>query len=177
MKLIKKIALGVCALAMCGVVFFGCSNAASGADNSLQTRGGSPLTSGSSSGYTEVWSGSTVIAWSINESGEFVSADKLTNAKGLRITYTTDGGESHCVKFLQGDSWEDIMVSSVEGDGMIANSGADVGKAIWPWKDQTNATFSMFWVPGSEDATKVLSKGIKVYGDGVTLTKIETIAQ
>ena len=128
--------------------------------------------------YTEVWTGSTQIAWSINESGEFVSADKLSNAKGLRVTFTTDDASSHCMKFLQGDDWKDIALSSVEGSGSLADSSAgnDAGKAVYLWANQTTgATVSIYWVPGSEDATKVLAKGIKVYGDGATLTKIEVI--
>lgn len=82
------------------------------------------------------------------------------------------------MKFLQGDSWADITLSSVEGSGSLADSSAgnDAGKAVYLWANQTTgATVSIYWVAGSEDATKVLAKGIKVYGDGATLTKIEVI--
>ena len=126
---------------------------------------------------TVVWTGSTVIGWNISESGEYITSDKVANAKGIRVTYTTDDSDSHCFKFLQGDTWTDITLGSVTGDGTLADSsaGTDEGKAVWLSKNQTDAVVSVYWTAGSEDETKVRTKGIKVYGDGATLTKIEVL--
>ena len=193
MKMIKKIALGACALALFGGAFVGCSNAASDnnpltqqpttqptqttttANGTGSTEQTQTQTQSASTEYTELWSGTSELAWGKGDkNGEYFTNDKLSaNAKGLRITYTTDNTDDHCLKFLQGDSWQDIALDSVSGSGELASSGTDAGKAVWLWKGQTNATVSILWKAGSEDETKVLSKGIKVYGNGATLTKIE----
>lgn len=180
MKLVKKIFSGAFALAACGALFFSCSNAA-GDSNALTStttqpaQGGGTQTQVQASEYTELWTGTSELAWSKGDNnGEFFSNDKLSaNAKGLRITYTTDNTDDHCLKFLQGDSWQDIVLESVSDSGELASSGTDAGKAVWLWKGQSNATVSILWKAGSEDEKKVLSKGIKVYGNGATLTKIE----
>ena len=128
---------------------------------------------------TAAWTGTSVLDWNLgDDNGVYITADKVpNNAKGIKITYTTDNTDSHCMKFLEGTTWGHIAVASVTGEGMIANEGADAGIAIWVWKEQTDSTVSVFWTADSDDETNVLGGGIKVYGDGATLTKIEVITE
>ncbi|MBO7122394.1 MAG: hypothetical protein J6V90_03830 [Treponema sp.] len=149
-----------------------------GGEQTQTTNGGEQTqTSGGQETATVVWTGTELIGWTINESGVYidVSNDKLVNAKGIRVTYTTGNGESHCLKFLEGTNWQDIALGSVNGAGTLADSGQDAGKAVWLQNNTTDAVVSIYWISGSTDETNVLAGGIKVYGDGATLTKIEVL--
>ena len=80
MKMTRRIALGTAALALCGALFFSCSNSAggnllAGAGNNTNGTGSQPTQGGGSGqtqspaaiAYNKLWEGSKTMAWSGDE--------------------------------------------------------------------------------------------------------------
>ena len=150
--------------------------------------GGEAITETTSNNSSEtvtpsvIWEGSSEIAWSLgNASGVALDNAALfpEEVKGIKITYSTDDTNSHCIKILQANTWNDITLETVEGAGSIRNNTTkpdpDNGKAIDLWKTQTDAIVTVHWTTTA--AEDIIGHGIKVYGDGATITKIETVLE
>lgn len=175
MKVIEKIALGVCALALCGGMFFSCSNAAGdGSPNQqqiLQGGGNGQTQSSATISYNEVWSGSQKIDWDAN--GVSIDHAKFTaDFDSLRVTYNASAG---AIKLSACDPWTDITLTAASvSDGTIAADGA----FNLPTGDNKTVTIKL------SDSDVALIKGqekdgawggVKIYGaDTVTLLKVES---
>lgn len=122
-----------------------------------------------------VWEGEAALAWSSGDNnGAVIDGSKITDSTvGLRFTYTTDDSDSHCMKFLNADTWQDVILKKIEGNGSLADSGDDKDKAVYLWQSQTDATVIIYW---SDDiAGTIKNNGIKFFGDGATITKVELV--
>ncbi|MCR4631536.1 MAG: hypothetical protein K5786_07875 [Treponema sp.] len=128
-----------------------------------------------------LWTGSADCSWSLGDdsgvalNGNDAIAKLTSDVKGIKVTYTTDDSKEHCLKILNATDWTDITLDSVTGSGELASSGDDAGKAVYLWKSQTDASVSIYWT--TEAFEKISGKGLKVYGDGATLTKIEIVTE
>ncbi len=175
MKLFGKILYGVSAAALCGALFFGCSNAAGdGSPNQQQTPqgGGSGQTqSPATISYNEVWSGSQKIDWGDN--GVSIDHAKFTaDFDSLRVTYNASGG---AIKLSVCDPWTDITLAAASvSDGTIADDGA----FNLPTGDNKTVTIKL----SDADVAGIKGQnkdgawgGVKIYGaDTVTLLKVES---
>ncbi|MBQ7619775.1 MAG: hypothetical protein IJS51_06560 [Treponema sp.] len=175
MKVIEKIALGVCALALCGGMFFSCSNAAGdGSPNQQQPApgGGTGQTQSSATvAYNEVWSGSQKIDWDAN--GVSIDHAKFTaDFDSLRVTYNASAG---AIKLSVCEPWTDITLTAASvSDGTIADDGA----FNLPTGDNKTVTIKL----SDADVAGIKGQekdgawgGVKIYGaDTVTLLKVES---
>ncbi len=113
MKLVKKIALGVCALALCGIALVGCSNSSD-----------SPALGGqlsASAQYNTVWSGNTKMGWSGDNNCVVIDHALFpADFDGLRITYSASEG---AIKIAVCDPWTELKPSKMSS-GSIASDGA-----------------------------------------------------
>lgn len=183
MKMTRRIALGTAALALCGALFFGCSNSAggnllagadgTGAAGSQPTQGGGngQTQSPATISYNEVWSGSQKIDWDAN--GVSIDHAKFTaDFDSLRVTYNASAG---AIKLSVCDPWTDITLTAASvSDGTIAADGA----FNLPTGDNKTVTIKL------SDSDVALIKGqekdggwggVKIYGaDTVTLLKVES---
>ncbi len=173
MKLFGKILYGVSAAALCGALFFGCSNAAGdGSPNQQQTPqgGGSGQTqSPATISYNEVWSGSQKIDWGAN--GVSIDHAKFTaDFDSLRVTYNASAG---AIKLAACDPWTELKPATIS-DGSIGDDGA----LNLPTGDNQTVTVKL------SDSDVALIKGqekdgawggVKIFGaDTVTLLKVES---
>ena len=184
MKMTRRIALGTAALALCGALFFSCSNSAGG--NPLALTGntpdatGSQPTQGGGSGqtqspatisYNEVWSGTQKIDWGDN--GVSIDHAKFTaDFDSLRVTYNASAG---AIKMSVCDPWTDITLTAASvSDGTIADDGA----FNLPTGDNKTVTIKL----SDADVAGIKGQnkdgawgGVKIYGaDTVTLLKVES---
>lgn len=183
MKMTRRIALGTAALALCGALFFGCSNSAggnllagadgTGAAGSQPTQGGGngQTQSPATISYNEVWSGSQKIDWDAN--GVSIDHAKFTaDFDSLRVTYNASAG---AIKLSVCEPWTDITLTAASvSDGTIAADGA----FNLPTGDNKTVTIKL------SDSDVALIKGqekdggwggVKIYGaDTVTLLKVES---
>lgn len=184
MKMTRRIALGTAALALCGALFFGCSNSAGG--NPLAGEGNTPNATGSQPAqgggngqkqgsatisYNEVWSGSQKIDWGAN--GVSIDHAKFTaDFDSLRVTYNASAG---AIKLSVCDPWTDITLTAASvSEGTIADDGA----FNLPTGDNKTVTVKL------SDSDVALIKGqekdgawggVKIYGaETVTLLKVES---
>ena len=119
---------------------------------------------------TELWSGNAQLDWSKGDNnGDVINADKFAGKtfSGLKFTISDSVKDATTIKIMQQGAWSDIPFAGVEGDGMIANSGDDSGKALWIWGNSVTVKFS------EETIALIKENGIKFYGTGVTITKVE----
>lgn len=184
MKVTRRIALGTAALALCGALFFSCSNSAGG--NPLALTGNTPDATGSQpaqgggSGqtqspatisYNEVWSGSQKIDWDAN--GVSIDHAKFTaDFDSLRVTYNASAG---AIKLSVCEPWTDITLTAASvNDGTIAADGA----FNLPTGDNKTVTIKL----SDADVAGIKGQekdgawgGVKIYGaDTVTLLKVES---
>lgn len=183
MKMTRRIALGTAALALCGALFFSCSNSAggnllagadgTGAAGSQPTQGGGNGQTQNSAtvAYNEVWSGSQKIDWDAN--GVSIDHAKFTaDFDSLRVTYNASAG---AIKLSACDPWTDITLTAASvSEGTIAADGA----FNLPTGDNKTVTIKL------SDSDVALIKGqekdgawggVKIYGaDTVTLLKVES---
>lgn len=184
MKIIEKIALGVCALALCGGVFFSCSNAASsgsgltggtGSTDSAGTGTGNGTGSGAATiQYTEVWSGSKTIDWDAN--GLTMDHALFTaDFDALRVTFNASEGG---FKMAACEPWTVITLTDTSiSSGSI---GAD-GTFYLPTGDAQTVTIKL----SAADVALIKGQehdgawgGLKIFGaDTVTITKVESFKQ
>ena len=183
MKMTRRIALGTAALALCGALFFGCSNSAggnplagadgTGAAGSQPTQGGGNGQTQNSAtiSYNEVWSGSQKIDWDAN--GVSIDHAKFTaDFDSLRVTYNASSG---AIKLSACDPWTDITLTAASvSDGTIAADGA----FNLPTGDNQTVTVKLSdsdvaLIKGQEKAGAW--GGVKIYGaETVTLLKVES---
>lgn len=183
MKMTRRIALGTAALALCGALFFGCSNSAggnlltgangTGAAGSQPTQGGGNGQTQSSAtvAYNEVWSGSQKIDWDAN--GVSIDHAKFTaDFDSLRVTYNASAG---AIKLSVCEPWTDITLTAASvNDGTIAADGA----FNLPTGDNKTVTIKL----SDTDVAGIKGQGqagawggVKIYGaDTVTLLKVES---
>ena len=185
MKLFGKILYGVSAAALCGALFFSCSNAAGdGSPNQQQApqaggtgqapqAGGAGQTQNPAAAieYTEVWSGSKTMAWSGEEDCVVVDHAKFTAAfDSLRITYNASAG---AIKVAACDPWKELKPESMS-DGSIGSDGAlnlPTGNAQTVTVKLDAAAVAA--IKGDEGATGW--GGLKIFGENtVTVTKVES---
>lgn len=184
MKMTRRIALGTAALALCGALFFSCSNSAGG--NLLAGAGnipngtGSQPTQGGGSGQTQIpaaiaynklWEGSKTMAWSGDENCVVIDhAVFSADFDSLRVTYNASAG---AIKLAACDPWTELKPAAIS-DGSI---GAD-GALNLPTGDNKTVTVKL------SDSDVALIKGqgkdgawggVKIFGaDTVTLLKVES---
>ncbi|MBR5965094.1 MAG: hypothetical protein IK015_03110 [Treponema sp.] len=180
MKIIEKIALGVCALALCGGVFFSCSNAASsgsgltggtGSTDSAGTGTGNGTGSGAATiQYTEVWSGSKTMAWSGDENCVVIDHAKFTaDFNSLRITYAATAG---AIKIAACDPWTELKPDSVNA-GSIGDDGAVNLETSVQTVTVALSAANVALIKGQEKSGAW--GGLKIFGaDTVTVTKVES---
>lgn len=183
MKMTRRIALGTAALALCGALFFGCSNSAggnllagadgTGAAGSQPTQGGGngQTQSPATISYNEVWSGSQKIDWDAN--GVSIDHAKFTaDFDSLRVTYNASAG---AIKLSVCEPWTDITLTAASvNDGTIADDGA----FNLPTGDNKTVTIKL----SDADVAGIKGQekdgawgGVKIYGaDTVTLLKVES---
>lgn len=184
MKMTRRIALGTAALALCGALFFSCSNSAGG--NPLALTGNTPDATGSQPtqgggngqtqspatvSYNEVWSGSQKIDWDAN--GVSIDHAKFTaDFDSLRVTYNASAG---AIKLSVCEPWTDItLTAAFVNDGTIAADGA----FNLPTGDNKTVTIKL----SDADVAGIKGQekdgawgGVKIYGaDTVTLLKVES---
>ena len=184
MKMTRRIALGTAALALCGALFFSCSNSAGG--NPLALTGNTPDATGSQpaqgggSGqtqspaavaYNKLWEGSKTMAWSGDENCVVIDhAVFSADFDSLRVTYNASAG---AIKLAACDPWTELKPAAIS-DGSI---GAD-GALNLPTGDNQTVTVKL------SDSDVALIKGqgkdgawggVKIFGaDTVTLLKVES---
>ena len=183
MKMTRRIALGTAALALCGALFFSCSNSAggnlltgadgTGAAGSQPTQGGGngQTQSPATISYNEVWSGSQKIDWDAN--GVSIDHAKFTaDFDSLRVTYNASAG---AIKLSVCEPWTDITLTAASvNDGTIAADGA----FNLPTGDNKTVTIKL----SDTDVAGIKGQGqagawggVKIYGaDTVTLLKVES---
>lgn len=183
MKMTRRIALGTAALALCGALFFSCSNSAggnllagadgTGAAGSQPTQGGGngQTQSPATISYNEVWSGSQKIDWDAN--GVSIDHAKFTaDFDSLRVTYNASAG---AIKLSVCEPWTDITLTAASvNDGTIADDGA----FNLPTGDNKTVTIKL----SDTDVAGIKGQGqagawggVKIYGaDTVTLLKVES---
>ena len=183
MKMTRRIALGTAALALCGALFFSCSNSAggnlltgadgTGAAGSQPTQGGGngQTQSPATISYNEVWSGSQKIDWDAN--GVSIDHAKFTaDFDSLRVTYNANAG---AIKLSVCEPWTDITLTAASvNDGTIAADGA----FNLPTGDNKTVTIKL----SDADVAGIKGQerdgawgGVKIYGaDTVTLLKVES---
>lgn len=183
MKMTRRIALGTAALALCGALFFSCSNSAggnlltgadgTGAAGSQPTQGGGngQTQSPATVSYNEVWSGSQKIDWDAN--GVSIDHAKFTaDFDSLRVTYNASSG---AIKLSVCEPWTDITLTAASvSDGTIAADGA----FNLPTGDNKTVTIKL----SDTDVAGIKGQGqagawggVKIYGaDTVTLLKVES---
>ncbi|MBR3542656.1 MAG: hypothetical protein IKN82_03035 [Treponema sp.] len=179
----RRIALGTAALALCGALFFSCSNSAggnllagadgTGAAGSQPTQGGGngQTQSPATISYNEVWSGSQKIDWDAN--GVSIDHAKFTaDFDSLRVTYNASAG---AIKLSVCEPWTDITLTAASvNDGTIADDGA----FNLPTGDNKTVTIKL----SDTDVAGIKGQGqagawggVKIYGaDTVTLLKVES---
>ena len=184
MKMTRRIALGTAALALCGALFFSCSNSAGG--NPLALTGNTPVATGSQptqgggSGqtqspatisYNKLWEGSKTMAWSGDENCVVIDhAVFSADFDSLRVTYNASAG---AIKLAACDPWTELKPAAIS-DGSI---GAD-GALNLPTGDNQTVTVklsdsdvALIKGQGKDDAWG----GVKIFGaDTVTLLKVES---
>ncbi len=184
MKMTRRIALGTAALALCGALFFSCSNSAGG--NPLALTGntpdvtGSQPTQGGGSGqtqspaaiaYNKLWEGSKTMAWSGDENCVVIDhAVFSADFDSLRVTYNASAG---AIKLAACDPWTELKPAAIS-DGSIGDDGA----LNLPTGDNQTVTVKL------SDSDVALIKGqgkdgawggVKIFGaDTVTLLKVES---
>ena len=179
----RRIALGTAALALCGALFFSCSNSAGG--NPLALAGGtgaagSQPAQGGGSGqtqspatisYNKLWEGSKVMGWSGDVNCVVIDhADFSADFDSLRVTYNASAG---AIKLAACDPWTELKPATIS-DGSIGDDGA----LNLPTGDNQTVTVKL------SDSDVALIKGqekdgawggVKIFGaDTVTLLKVES---
>ena len=117
-----------------------------------------------------IWSGEAELDWNKGDNnGDCISKDKFAEKTftGLKFTISKFVKDNATIKILQQEVWKDISFKSADGDGKLADSGEDSGKALWVWGNSVTVTFS------EETVKAIKENGIKFYGTGVTITKVE----
>ena len=184
MKTTRRIALGTAALALCGALFFSCSNSAggnllAGAGNNTNGTGSQPTQGGGSGqtqstatiSYNKLWEGSKTMAWSGDENCVVIDhAVFSADFDSLRVTYNASAG---AIKLAACDPWTELKPAAIS-DGSI---GAD-GALNLPTGDNQTVTVKL------SDSDVALIKGqgkdgawggVKIFGaDTVTLLKVES---
>ena len=137
------------------------SNGTSSSSNG--TGDGTPVT---------IWTGTAELNWSLgNDNGAHITADKFTaQTKGVRLTYSSTTGGA--IQFMEGKSWSKILPSDISGSASLAPAPND-DKNTYVWENQTDVTFSATFA--SEDIQNIIAGGLKFYGDGPTITKVELL--
>ncbi len=183
MKMTRRIALGTAALALCGALFFSCSNSAggnllagadgTGAAGSQPTQGGGNGQTQSSAtvAYNKLWEGSKVMGWSGDVNCVVIDhADFSAGFDSLRFTYNASAG---AIKLAACDPWTELKPATIS-DGSIGDDGA----LNLPTGDNQTVTVKL------SDSDVALIKGqekngawggVKIFGaDTVTLLKVES---
>ena len=149
----KKLAMLASVALLALSLFVGCSNTSSsgnGGDSGTEV----PAT------YAEVWSGSTAITWG---DGVVLEGNKFDAAvKGIRLTYT---GTGITFKIAINDPWKELKTT--------ANVGKVDDGAVNPPDASEAATIELTF--DAADIAGICSTGIKIFGDKMTVTKVETI--
>lgn len=126
--------------------------------------------------YVTIFEESKVLGWGDSDGIVIAHDDFETGFTGIRVTFTATGG---CFKIAACDPWEELVPTSVEGDGGVAehdNSGKTVGLA-----EKENGTVTVSF--SSADAAKIIGEGkagawggMKIMGDAtITVTKVELV--
>ncbi len=134
-----------------------------GSSSSNGTGGGTPVT---------IWTGSATLAWSLgDDNGAHITADKFTaQTKGVRLTYSSTTGGA--IQFMEGSTWSKILPSDISGSASLAPA-PNTDKNTYVWENQTNATFTATFT--AADIQNIIAGGLKFYGDGPTITKVELL--
>lgn len=122
--------------------------------------------------YTTIWTGSCELAW---DGGQEISHENFTaDVKGVKISYSSANGEYSSIKIAVCEPWGDIIPTSAKG-GTVKNDGA-ISVEI----NKTDVTLEIYF--DEANAKKIVGEnkdgawgGLKVYGFGATITKVESI--
>lgn len=122
-----------------------------------------------------IWTGTAELDWDKgDDSGACINKDKFEGKSfvGLKFTISSFVQDATTIKIMAQDDWSDITpFESAEGDCMIANSGDVENKALWVWGDSATVKFS------DSNIERIKNNGIKFYGSGVTITKVELVTE
>ncbi len=124
---------------------------------------------------TTIWTGEAELDWAKGDaSGDVINKDKFAGKTfvGLKFTISSFVQDATTIRIMAQDDWSDITpFESAEGDCMIANSGDAEGKALWVWGTSATVKFS------ASNIERITNNGIKFYGTGVTITKVELVTE
>lgn len=120
-----------------------------------------------------VWEGEVALDWSKGDNnGDLINADKFTGKAFVGLKFTISAHEeSTAVKIMSQGNWSDIPFESADEDCKIADLGDDVGKMLWIWGNTAIVKFN------TGTLSEIKEKGIKFYGTGVTITKVELVSE
>lgn len=152
----KKLAMLASAALLALSLFVGCSNTSSSGNGN-----GGDSGTGAPAAYAEVWTGSTAITWG---DGVVLEGNKFdASVKGIRLTYT---GTGIAFKVAINDPWKEVKTTA--NVGKVADDGA-----VNPPDASEAATIELTF--DAADVAGICSTGIKIFGDKMTVTKVETI--
>ncbi len=93
--------------------------------------------------------------------------------KKIEIYFTkgTLDEQTFCISIKTGD-WQNkyVVTDKISGQAMVANDGNEPEKTIWPYKGDTEQSFT--FTPSDEDWTSIHSDGLVFQGYGPKITKV-----